>query len=237
MRAGDSSSWASGVAIGLAIGKIVARIHQRLDDPPVQVTISLLTPFAAYVLADRLGVSGILAVVTAGVYLGWRSPEITTARMRLLVRPVWETIGFVLNGFIFILIGLQLPDVLEAVSAHSPSQLAGYALLISIAVILVRVLWVFPAAYLPRWLFKSIRERDPYPGWQPLMLIGWTGMRGVVSLAAAWRCPLPCRWLGLPGPILDPVSHVCRHCRHAGGAGLEPARHRSLAADRRRWGG
>jgi CPA1 family monovalent cation:H+ antiporter len=123
------------------------------------------------------------------VYLGWRSPEITTARMRLLVRPVWETIGFVLNGFIFILIGLQLPDVLEAVSDHSPLQLAGYALLISLAVILVRVLWVFPAAYLPRWLFKSIRARDPYPGWRPVMLIGWTGMRGVVSLAAALAIP------------------------------------------------
>lgn len=180
---------AGGLAIGLAIGKIVAGIQQRLDDPPVQVTISLLTPFAAYVLADRLDVSGVLAVVTAGVYLGWRSPEITTARMRLLVRPVWETIGFVLNGFIFILIGLQLPEVLDAVSAHSPSQLAVSALLISLAVILVRVLWVFPAAYLPRWLFRSIRERDPYPGWQPVMLIGWTGMRGVVSLAAALAVP------------------------------------------------
>lgn len=179
-----------GIAIGLAIGKVVAWIRQRLDDPPIQVTISLLTPYTAFVSADRLGVSGVLAVVTAGVYLGWRSPEITTARMRLLVRPVWETIGFVLNGFIFILIGLQLPDVLHAVSEYSALQLAGYALLISLAAIVIRVLWVYPAAYLPRWLFRSIRERDPYPAWQHVMVVAWTGMRGVVSLAAALAIPL-----------------------------------------------
>jgi CPA1 family monovalent cation:H+ antiporter len=181
---------AGGVAIGLAIGKVVAWIHQRLDDPPIQATISLLTPYAAFVSADRLGVSGILAVVTAGVYLGWRSPEITTARMRLVVRPVWETIGFVLNGFIFILIGLQLPDVLHAVSEYSPLQLAAYAFLISLAAIVVRALWVYPAAYLPRWLFRSLRERDPYPAWQHVMIVAWTGMRGVVSLAAALAIPL-----------------------------------------------
>jgi len=180
---------AGGVLIGLAIGNVVAWIQRRLDDPPIQVTISLLTPFAAYVSADRLEVSGILAVVTAGVYLGWRSPEITTARMRLQVRPVWETIGFVLNGFIFILIGLQLPDVLAAVSEHSAFRLASYAIVISLAVILIRVLWVYPAAYLPRRLFPSIRARDPYPAWQQLMIVAWTGMRGVVSLAAALALP------------------------------------------------
>ncbi len=179
-----------GIAIGLAIGKVVARIHQRLDDPPIQATISLLTPYAAFVSADRLGVSGVLAVVTAGVYLGWRSPEVTTARMRLLVRPVWETIGFVLNGFIFILIGLQLPEVLHAVSEYSPLQLVTYALAISLAAIVIRVLWVYPGAYVPRWLFRSIREGEPHPPWQNVMIVAWTGMRGVVSLAAALAIPL-----------------------------------------------
>lgn len=178
-----------GIAIGLTIGKVVARIHQRLDDPPIQATISLLTPYAAFVSADLLGVSGVLAVVTAGVYLGWRSPEVTTARMRMLVRPVWETIGFVLNGFIFILIGLQLPEVLHAVSEHSPLQLATYAFATSLAAIVIRVLWVYPGAYLPRWLFRSIREREPHPPWQNVMIVAWTGMRGVVSLAAALAIP------------------------------------------------
>ncbi len=180
---------AGGIAIGLTIGKVAAWIHERLDDPPIQATISLLTPYAAFVSADRFGVSGVLAVVTAGVYLGWRSPEITTARMRMLVRPVWETIGFVLNGFIFILIGLQLPEVLHAVSEYSVRQLAAYALVISLAAIVVRVLWVYPTAYLPGWLSRSIRARDPYPAWQHVMIVAWTGMRGVVSLAAALAIP------------------------------------------------
>lgn len=179
-----------GIAIGLAIGMLVARIHQRMDDPPIQATISILTPYAAFVSSDVLGVSGVLAVVTAGVYLGWRSPEITTARMRLLVRPVWETIGFVLNGFIFILIGLQLPEVLHAVSEYSPLQLAAYAVTISLTAIVVRMLWVYPGAYLPRWLFRSIREREPHPPWQNVTIVAWTGMRGVVSLAAALAIPL-----------------------------------------------
>ncbi|MFZ5861475.1 MAG: Na+/H+ antiporter [Nitrospirota bacterium] len=180
---------AGGIAIGLVIGHVVARIQQRLDDPPIQATISLLTPYAAFVSADHLGVSGVLAVVTAGVYLGWRSPEITTARMRLVVRPVWETIGFVLNGFVFILIGLQLPDVLHAVSDYSVLQLTTYALLISLAVIVIRLLWVYPAAYVPRWLVPALRKRDPYPAWQHVMIVAWTGMRGVVSLAAALAIP------------------------------------------------
>jgi CPA1 family monovalent cation:H+ antiporter len=178
-----------GVAFGWIVGRVVGWIQQRLEDPAIKVTVSLLTPFAAYVPADRLGVSGILAVVTAGVYLGWRSPEITNASMRLQVRPVWTTITFLLNGFVFILIGLQLSEILDSLSGYTAAQLAWYATLVSLAVILVRMLWVFPAAYLPRWLFKTIRKRDPYPPWQQLTIIGWTGMRGVVSLAAAMALP------------------------------------------------
>jgi CPA1 family monovalent cation:H+ antiporter len=178
-----------GTAFGWVVGRVVGWIQQRLDDPAIKVTISLLTPFAAYVPADQLGISGILAVVTAGVYLGWRSPEITNASMRLQVRPVWTTITFLLNGFVFILIGLQLSEILDSLSGYTAGQLAWYAALISLATILVRMIWVFPAAYLPRWLFTSIRERDPYPPWQPLTIIGWTGMRGVVSLAAAMALP------------------------------------------------
>ncbi len=178
-----------GIAFGWGMGRVVAWIQQRLDDPAIKVTVSLLTPFAAYLPADRLGVSGILAVVTAGVYLGWRSPEITNASMRLQVRPVWTTITFLLNGFVFILIGLQLSEILDSLSGYTAAQLAWYAALISLATILVRMLWVYPSAYLPRWLFKSIRERDPFPPWQHVAIVGWTGMRGVVSLAAAMALP------------------------------------------------
>jgi len=179
-----------GIVLGLAVGWIAAWIHQRLDDPPVQITISLLTPFAAYLPAERLGVSGILSVVTAGLYMGWRSPEIIDSRTRLQAGPVWEMIVFLLNGFIFILIGLQLPEILRSLSAYSIPRLIWYGALISVAVILLRMLWVFPATYLPRLLFKSIRARDPYPAWQHVTIVGWTGMRGVVSLAAAMALPL-----------------------------------------------
>jgi len=119
-------------------------------------------------------------------------PELLTFKTRLQGGPVWEMVEFLLNGFVFILIGLQLPQVLHALSSHEIPihQLVWYALFISLAVILIRILWVFPAAYLPRLLFKSIRKRDPYPSWRHVTIIGWTGMRGVVSLAAALAIPL-----------------------------------------------
>jgi CPA1 family monovalent cation:H+ antiporter len=98
-------------------------------------------------------------------------------------------IEFLLNGFIFLLIGLQLPEVLGHLSAHSIPQLVWYAFVISLAVIVIRILWVFPATYLPRLLFKRIRERDPYPAWQHVTIVAWTGMRGVLSLAAALSLP------------------------------------------------
>jgi len=144
-------------------------------------------------LAEKLRVSGVLSVVTAGLYLGRRMPELLTFQTRLRGGPVWEIVEFILNGLVFILIGLQLPEVLRAVSASGRaipvSHLFEAAFLISLLVVLIRMLWVFPAAYLPRLLFKSIRARDPYPSWQQLTLLGWTGMRGVVSLAAALAIP------------------------------------------------
>jgi CPA1 family monovalent cation:H+ antiporter len=179
-----------GVLMGLVVGWLAGWFHKQVDDAPIEITVSILTPFAAYLPAERLGVSGVLAVVTAGLYLGWRTPEITSSRTRLQAGPVWEMIVFLLNGFIFILIGLQLPEVLGRLSGRSIPQLVGYATLISVAVILIRILWVFPASYLPRLLFKKLRARDPYPAWQHITIVAWTGLRGVVSLAAALALPL-----------------------------------------------
>jgi CPA1 family monovalent cation:H+ antiporter len=179
-----------GIAVGLAVGALTALIEKPIDDPPIEITLSLLTPFAAYLPAEQLHVSGVLAVVTAGLYHGWRIPEITSSRTRLQAGPVWEMVEFLLNGFIFLLIGLQLPEVWGHLSGHSIPQLVWYAVLISIAVIVMRILWVFPATFLPRLLFKRIRERDPYPAWQHVTIVAWTGMRGVVSLAAALSLPL-----------------------------------------------
>ncbi len=181
-----------GILIGLGIGWLAAQFHKRVDDPPIEITVSLLTPFAAYLTAERLNVSGVLAVVTAGLYLGRRMPELLTFKTRLQGGPVWEMVVFVLNGFAFILIGLQLPAVLRALSGNSTpmSILIRDALLLSLAVIVIRILWVFPATYLPRLIFKKLCRHDPYPEWQNVTIVAWTGMRGVVSLAAALALPL-----------------------------------------------
>jgi CPA1 family monovalent cation:H+ antiporter len=178
-----------GTLVGLLVGAIAAWIHRRLDDPPVHTTISLLTPFATYLLAEHVGVSGILAVVVAGLYLGWRSPEISSSHVRLLTYPVWEMVVFLLNGLIFVLIGLQLPEVTGGLNGHSIGELCWLALRVCLAVIIVRIGWVFVAAYLPRWASTKLREKDPYPGWRNVSVVAWTGMRGVDSLAAAMALP------------------------------------------------
>jgi CPA1 family monovalent cation:H+ antiporter len=196
---------AGGILVGLIAGWLAAWFHRRVDDAPIEITVSLLTPFAAYLSAERLGVSGVLAVVTAGLYLGWRIPELLSSRTRLQAGPVWDMVEFLLNGFVFILIGLQLPEVWRALSAdqtHSLGQLVWYALVISLAVILIRILWVFPASYLPRLLFKRIRDKDPYPSWRHVTIVAWTGLRGVISLAAALALPLTIRG-GTPFPNRD----------------------------------
>jgi Na+/H+ antiporter len=182
-----------GILIGLGIGWLASQAQRRLDDPPVQITISLLTPYAAYLLADQLKVSGVLAVVSAGLFLGWRAPEIINSRMRLQAYPVWEMIVFLLNGLVFILIGLQLPEVLQVISSKAipKAHLIGYAILISALVIVVRFVWVFTATYVPRWFNRHLRERDPAPSWRQITIVAWTGMRGVVSLAAAMSLATP----------------------------------------------
>ncbi|HEY2801330.1 MAG TPA: Na+/H+ antiporter [Chthoniobacterales bacterium] len=178
-----------GVALGLLVGGCARWVQRQLNDPPVQITISLLTPFAAYLLAELAHVSGVLSTVTAGVYLGWHSTALP-ARTRLQAQAFWEMIAFLLNGFIFVVIGLQLPGILHALAHERFSRLAGYGLLISATVVLVRIAWVFPATYLPRFLSSRLRGSDPAPPWKHSVLIAWAGMRGVVSLAAAFALPL-----------------------------------------------
>lgn len=181
-----------GIVIGVASGWLAEQFHKRVDDAPIEITVSLLTPFAAYLAAEQVTVSGVLAVVTAGLYLGWRLPELLSYKTRLRGGPFWEMVEFLLNGFVFLLIGLQLPEVLRGLSGNATpvSQLVWYALLISLAVIVIRILWVFPATYLPRLISKKVRRHDPYPKWEHVTIVAWTGMRGVVSLAAALALPM-----------------------------------------------
>jgi CPA1 family monovalent cation:H+ antiporter len=179
-----------GIAVGLGIGWSASVVQQRLDDPPVQTTFSLLTPFAAYLAAETIGASGVLAVVTAGLYLGWRSPLIINSRTRFQILPVWEMVVLILNGLIFILIGLQLPLILNHLSGQSLSRLCWQAGIINLVLVVVRVTWIFAANHLPI-LFNLWRGRAaPSPNWRHTAIVAWTGMRGGDSLAAAMALPL-----------------------------------------------
>ncbi len=179
-----------GVVIGLALGWLLAWIHNRLDESLVEVTLSILMSYGSYLLAEHLGVSGVLAAMTIGLYHRWKSPEILSSRTRIQAIAVWEFIVFILNGLIFILIGLQLPIILNSISGKSIPILIWSGIVISATVIGVRLLWVFPGAYLARVLSKQLRETDPSPSWERILIVGWAGMRGGISLAAALSLPL-----------------------------------------------
>jgi len=198
---------AGGILVGLILGWSAVWFHRHVEDPPVEITVSLLTPFVAYLIAERLHVSGVLAVVAAGIFIGWSAPEVTSFRTRLQGGAVWGMIEFLLNGVVFILIGLELPVIWHRLDGHSISQLVWHATVISVAVVLIRILWVFPATYLPRLLFPSLRAHDPYPAWQHVAIVAWTGMRGVVSLAAALAVPLTLQ-NGTPFPGRDLILFV-----------------------------
>jgi CPA1 family monovalent cation:H+ antiporter len=190
-----------GVAIGLLVGFVVAWVRRRVEDPLVEITISLITGYAAYLPAEALTngelfetsipASGVLAAVTSGIYLGWRSPSLTGPSTRLQAFALWDFLTFLLNSLLFILVGLQLPGILETVSEeYSAAELALYTAAVCLAVVGARFLWVFPATYVPRRFSRKIRERDPSPPWQNVTIIAYAGMRGAVSLAAALAIPL-----------------------------------------------
>ena len=193
-----------GVLIGLVVGWVLVQILTRLHDPPVEITATLLAPVAAYLPAEELGVSGVLATVTAGIYLGRRGSALVPAVSRLRAVAVWEVVIFLVNGLVFILIGLQLPTVLETVGDRPLGELLWAAAAISLVTIVVRLAWVYPATYLPRIMVPGLRERDPAPSWQYPAVLGWAGLRGVVSLAAALALPFETD-IGVPFPERDLV--------------------------------
>lgn len=187
---------AGGIAVGLAGAWVVVRIHgwldrSRLGDPKINIALTLLTPYLLYLPAERLHLSGVLAVVTAGLWIGNRCHRVFSRELYVEARAVWEMVEFLLNGLVFILIGFQLPVVLENLQGtHSVPDLVRYAAAVSAVVILGRIVWVFPGAYVPRWCDRVLLGRgEPYPPWQAVTVVAWTGMRGVVSLAAALAIP------------------------------------------------
>ena len=173
-----------GVAVGLVVGWIIRQVRKRLDNPPAELTISLLTGYVAFIPAELMGVSAVLAAVTAGVYLGWHTPELTSAQVRLQGLAVWEIVQYMLNALLFVLIGLQLPVVVDALDAFTTGQLVGWALLVSLTVIALRFAWVFVTMHAPKKIAGRISN------WRGAVFISWAGMRGAVSLAAALALPL-----------------------------------------------
>ena len=175
-----------GVAIGLVVGFVIAAVRRRLDNPPVEVTIALMTGYLAFIPASAAEASGVLAVVTAGVYLGWRTPELTNVRTRLQGQAVWEIVVFVLNALVFALVGLQLSSILDSLTEIPNRELVEYALIVTGTVIVTRILWLPFFTHLPYFL----RGRPRAKPFSQSFLISWAGMRGAVSLAAALAIPL-----------------------------------------------
>jgi CPA1 family monovalent cation:H+ antiporter len=183
----------AGIGIGLAMGYIMYVIHKNfICDSIIEVTLTFLTPFAAYLIAEHFHVSGVLAVVTTGLYLSYRSDEIFTHQSRIQAYAVWEVVVFILNGLIFILLGLQLKYIIKELNIlddFSGFEFLWFGLVISIIVIIIRFVWVIPAALLPRVFSKRIRETESFDP-RNMLVFAWSGMRGVVSMAAALALPL-----------------------------------------------
>ncbi len=180
-----------GILVGIAVGFIFYWIHRITpDNATTDTAFTLLTPYFAYLAAEYFHASGVLSVVTCGLILTWSSSEVFNHQTRLQAYAVWDTVIFLLNGVIFIMIGLQLPTILENIKEHSLSTLIYYGAIVSLATILIRIIWVFPGTYIPRWLFKHIRKTEERPSPKVVSVIAWSGMRGIVSLAAALALPL-----------------------------------------------
>lgn len=181
---------AGGLAIGWALGLFFMKISPLIRDENISIVASFLVPYAAYVAAEEMHASGVLAVVAAGLVVGWMGPDVMSPRMRLRGVAVWQVVIFLINGFVFLLMGLQLRDILRGLESYSAQDLFLYGAAICWTVIVVRLVWIYVVAYGTRFLFPAIRRRDPYPAWQAVLILGWTGMRGVISLAMALSLPV-----------------------------------------------
>ncbi|MFD7095330.1 Na+/H+ antiporter [Streptomyces xanthophaeus] len=178
-----------GVGVGLLLMVPIHHLRTRLKEPLLQNTLSLLIPFVAYAVAERVHASGVLAVVVVALYIGHRNWQVDFAT-RLQEEAVWRMVAFILESVVFALIGLQLPVVLKGLGEYEGVVAAWYAVAVFLAVVVARYLWVFPATFLPRWLSQRVRRREPETDWRAPVIVGWAGMRGVVSLAIAFSVPM-----------------------------------------------
>lgn len=187
-----------GILIGIIIGYLFVLAHKKIENNPlVETSLTLLSPYIAYLAAEHFHMSGILAVVTTGLVISWRAPEVFTYQTRMRTRVVWDTLIFLLHGFVFILIGLQLPLIIKDLGNYPFLLLLGYGLIISFVTIVVRILWVFAGAYWQNVFNKKKKssvdladDNDPDSTWKNVLIVAWTGTRGVISLATALALPL-----------------------------------------------
>lgn len=194
-----------GVALGMVLGRLFVALHRRLQDPLIEILASLVLPYSAYLLAESVQVSGVLAVVAAGLVRARHAPEVFAPQTRILAHSMWNVVVFLMNCLVFMLIGLQLSHIGRDLMLGYPLvELLGYALILTLVAMLVRMAWVFPGTYLPRWLQRRFGRRPPLPPWQQVTVVGWCGMRGIVSLAAALALPLTTAG-GAPFPGRDLV--------------------------------
>jgi CPA1 family monovalent cation:H+ antiporter len=194
---------AGGIAIGIAMAMLFVAIHRRLGDVFIEVLTTLAVPYVAYILAESLHMSGVLAVVAAGLVRGRYSPEIVSAETRIITRSVWNLLVFLLNSLVFMLIGLQLSEVTGRLANEPAGDLIVAGVLISTVAILVRFAWIYPATWLPRLAGARYRANNPAPSEAELFIMSWCGMRGIVSLAAALALPVAMPATGEPFPARD----------------------------------
>jgi len=216
---------AGGIAIGYGCGLALVWLLRRLHDSNLEVMASFLAAWASYLAAESVEASGVLATVACGLVLGWRQHEVLGSESRLQARVAWDFVVFVLEALVFILIGLSLRGVLARLGFWPAAALMPMAVAITAVAVVSRFVWVFPATYLPRLLWPPLRRRDPLPNWRTPVVIGWSGMRGVVSLAAALALPddfpgrdaillvtfvVICGTVMIQGPTLGPLIRWLR---------------------------
>ena len=191
LDAGLSFVWMA--SIGTLIGFVMAwcymRIFPLIRETSVEILSTFLLPYAVYLAAESVHASGVLAVVASGLTVGWHAPQTFGPNFRIPAEAVWRMVSFVLNGLVFLLIGLHFPGLLSRLQEYGMAELCGMAALVSAVVITTRMAWVFFLAYGSRMIRPWKQKRDPYPAWQNVFIVAWTGMRGVVSLATALALP------------------------------------------------
>lgn len=175
---------------GIAVGWLMLRLRRWVNEPRIEITLSVITPYLAYWPPEHLGGSGVLATVTAGLYISWNGLRLISAATRLQGVFFWGFLIYLIEGMVFLITGLQARTLIAGIRGYSVWDLVHWAALISAVVILARFVWMYPATYAPRWLSASLRRRDPAPPWQWPFVLAFTGVRGVVSLTAALAIPL-----------------------------------------------